>query len=199
MKLNLPLLSRRLHLYFGLVCLPWFIMYGVTSIAFNHPGWFGQSNIEWTVVKTWPAAFDVDLDQPFPRELGQQLLDAADMKPSGWGVYRWGQDPVVYVGIPSFWQHQRLAYAAGSNELKYETRAKTFQEALTSLHARGGFGHDSLLNDAWAVVVDIVCLAFVLWVVSGLYLWWRFSRLRLLGGLTLLAGFLSFAGFMWWL
>lgn len=196
MKVSLTKFARRAHLYLGLVLMPWFIMYGITSLAFNHSDWFGKSTASWTTVETWPFSANVDLSKPFPQELGQEMLDTAGMSVDAWGVYRWGREPTVYVGMPSFWQHRRLAYPPDGDTMRFETREKTFGEFLTGMHARGGYHHDSLVNDLWAFVVDIVCLSFIVWVISGLYLWWRFSRMRLLGGIALAAGFLSFAAFM---
>ena len=60
------------------------------------------------------------------------------------------------------------------------------------MHIRAGFVQESFLSDLWAVVVDIVCVAFVLWVATGLYMWWLQSQTRRWGALALGAGCLSF-------
>jgi hypothetical protein len=38
--MSLTLLLRRLHLYLGLSLSPWFLIYGVSSVVFNHPQYF---------------------------------------------------------------------------------------------------------------------------------------------------------------
>lgn len=35
------------------------------------------------------------------------------------------------------------------------------------MHGRGGFEDPRLFPLAWAVVIDLVCLSFLIWVVSG--------------------------------
>jgi hypothetical protein len=44
------------------------------------------------------------------------------------------------------------------------------------------------------VVVDGVTLSIWLWVVSGIYIWARRPRRRLLGGVLLIGGMLLFVG-----
>ena len=39
-------LTRRLHLYFGLILVPFVLLYGVTAILFNHQTWFSASPTE---------------------------------------------------------------------------------------------------------------------------------------------------------
>ncbi len=39
-------LTRRLHLYFGLILVPFVLLYGVTAILFNHQSWFSTSTTE---------------------------------------------------------------------------------------------------------------------------------------------------------
>jgi hypothetical protein len=70
-------------------------------------------------------------------------------------------------------------------------------EFLSDGPARGGFEQESLLNDAWGVVVDLVCLGFLVWVGTGLYMWWQLQPTRLWGGLALGGGFLAFVLFLW--
>ncbi len=196
MKMSLPLFTRRLHLYLGLICLPWFLMYGITSIAFNHPTCFGKADPHWVEIGEWPCTLEVALDKEFPRELGPPLLEIAGIKSEAYGVYRWGKDPIVYVGFPSLWHPQRLAYHVEEKRLTLEKDSVALPKLLTALHGTGGFESKSPARTAWAVIVDLVCLAFLSWVVTGLYLWWRFSRLRAWGAVALAAGLLSFVAFM---
>jgi hypothetical protein len=67
---------------------------------------------------------------------------------------------------------------------------------LSGLHQRGGFGHGSFMNDLWGVVVDIVSVGFILWVVSGLYMWWHLKQARKWGFVALGSGCAVFALFL---
>jgi hypothetical protein len=52
------------------------------------------------------------------------------------------------------------------------------------------------LNDAWGVVVDIVCIGILLWIASGLYMWWKLPKTRAWGYAALGGGLLCFAIFL---
>ena len=67
---------------------------------------------------------------------------------------------------------------------------------LILMHIRAGFAQESFLSDLWGVIVDIVCVAFVLWVATGLYMWWQLSHTRRWGALALGGGWLSFLLFV---
>ena len=43
--MTFPHFNRRLHLYLGLCLLPWFLMYGASSIPFAHGQFFEARNI----------------------------------------------------------------------------------------------------------------------------------------------------------
>jgi hypothetical protein len=56
------------------------------------------------------------------------------------------------------------------------------------MHARGGFEQDGLLQRSSGVVVDLVCLAIVIWIATGLYMWWGVPGARRWGAAAILAG-----------
>jgi hypothetical protein len=65
------------------------------------------------------------------------------------------------------------------------------------MHFRGGFQQPTLLNDLWAVLVDVVCAGILVWIGSGLVMWWRLTRLRVSGAIAMLGGIASFLAFIW--
>ena len=64
------------------------------------------------------------------------------------------------------------------------------------MHARGGFEQDTLLDDAWGVTVDMVCVAIMLWIATGLYMWWHQPGTRGWGWIALAGGTSMFAIFL---
>lgn len=70
-------------------------------------------------------------------------------------------------------------------------------EFLQGMHARGGFRQDSFLNDAWGWTVDLVMVAILFWIASGLYMWWHLPAQRFWGSLVLAAGAGSFVLFLY--
>jgi hypothetical protein len=64
------------------------------------------------------------------------------------------------------------------------------------MHARGGFEQDRFLDKLWGVVVDLVCLGMLLWIITGIYMWWKLPSTRRWGWLALGSGIASFVFFV---
>jgi hypothetical protein len=192
-------------MYMGLFCLPWFLMYGVSSIAFSHPDWFPQpaglydtTSNTWTELGSWPCTVVVPETGRLPEEVGTELVQLAGLDDKAYGTYRAGERQVE-VYFPAFWEFKRLTYNLDEQRLYLFTRDRVMQQTLTGMHARGGYHHDSFFDDAWAIMVDAVMIAFILWVISGFIIWWQLLAMRWWGAAALIAGLLSFAAFMLWL
>jgi hypothetical protein len=65
------------------------------------------------------------------------------------------------------------------------------------MHFRGGYHQPLILNKLWGLFVDLTCVVIVIWIASGIIMWWRLERLRLWGALALGGGVLSFLLFVW--
>jgi hypothetical protein len=63
------------------------------------------------------------------------------------------------------------------------------------MHARGGFEQDGLLQRSWSVVVDVVCLSMIVWIASGVFMWWELPGQRRWGWAAILSGSISFLFF----
>ncbi|MEO8425772.1 MAG: hypothetical protein ABI651_01540 [Verrucomicrobiota bacterium] len=53
------------------------------------------------------------------------------------------------------------------------------------------------LNKLWAFMVDLSCVGILLWIASGLIMWWRLSRTRVWGAIALGGGLLAFLLLGW--
>lgn len=62
------------------------------------------------------------------------------------------------------------------------------------MHARGGF-EQQVPATSWSVVVDLVCLAIIVWIASGLYMWWHAPGQRRWGWIAIAAGSATFVLF----
>lgn len=197
----LSLLIRRAHLYLAMLCLPWVVMYGVSSAAFNHPGWlpqapslFDTSGPEWTQVGSWTANVDFP-DGEAPREAAGELLAIAGLDADMFAAFRVAPRR-VQVEVQSFWRNQRLTYEMDEGLLVYHTAPKYPQQILTDMHARAGYERGVPSASVWAFMVDLVAIGFLGWVLSGLYMWWQLPRMRGWGALALGSGFAVFAAFL---
>jgi hypothetical protein len=187
---------RRLHLYLGLALLPWFFMYAVSSIPFAHNQFFERRDAArglplWTLRAEHPFSQPIPDDPQDLRGFGRVLLERAGIEPASFGAYR--QSPTqVNVYAYSFWKSTQLKYYADRGTVAVEDRRFRWDHFLTGMHARGGFEQDGLLDRSWSVVVDVVCVAMVIWIASGLYMWWGLPGVRRWGWAAIVSGALSF-------
>ncbi len=65
---------RRLHLYLGLLLLPWAVLYAVTALLFNHPTWF--SDQELATFGRGPLAGTPLETPPSPAEMAAEVVAA---------------------------------------------------------------------------------------------------------------------------
>jgi len=191
--------NRRLHLYLGLSLLPWLFMYGISSIPFAHNQYFERRDAAkgiplWSLRSTHTVDAAIPEDPGQLRTFGASLLQQAGITADTFGAYR--QSPTqVNVYVYSFWNSTQLKYFAVQQRLTVEDRRFRWDHFLTGMHARGGFEQESLFVRSWSVIVDLVCLAIVVWIASGLYMWWGLPGSRRFGWLTIAAGTISFAIF----
>lgn len=199
---SFSLLVRRVHLYLALICVPWFVMYAITAFAFNHGNWFQDpgdlynvSGPSWTRGDSWPCSVEVPAQGDVPRDVAARLLDVAGIRAGAFGAFRSGPRQIsAYVA--EFWNTRRLVYDIDQQRLTLYTRKFVLPSTMTLMHGRAGYHHDSLPNDLWAVAVDVVTVAILLWVATGFYMWWQQRNLRRMGLVALAAGLVTFVGFM---
>jgi hypothetical protein len=191
--------NRRTHLYLGLALLPWLFMYGISSIPFAHNQFFEQRDAR-KGLPLWTLRAEYRFDVPVPdeakalRSLGAVLLARAGIENTSFGVYR--QSPTqLNVYSYSFWKSTQLKYFVDEKRVTVEDRRFRWEHFLTGMHARGGFEQEGLLQNSWSVIVDVVCLAIVLWIASGVYMWWGLPGSRRWGLLAIVAGCVSFVVF----
>ena len=193
-------LNRRVHLYLGLALLPWLFMYGISSVPFAHNQYFERRDAAkgiplWTLRSTHTVDAAIPTEPEALRAFGASLMHHAGLPASTFGAYR--QCPTqVNVYVYSFWASTQLKYYADRKQLTVEDRRFRWDHFLTGMHARGGFEQEELLVRSWSVVVDLVCLAIVLWIASGLFMWWGLPGSRRWGWLAIGAGTVSFVVFM---
>ena len=195
--MKFPHFVRRLHLYLGLALLSWVAVYGVSSAVFAHPAWFDGFYQDGKPL--WAARFDRTYDLPIPpganlRDVGARIV--ADSGLSGsFGANR-PNEYQVNVYVFTFWSATQIRYMVKEKRLIAEDRRFRWDHFLTGMHARGGFDQPSLLSKLWGAVVDVVCIGFLLWIASGLYMWWQLRSCRKWGWVALGGGFALFAVFL---
>jgi hypothetical protein len=187
-------LNRRTHLYLGMLLTPWFLLYAASSVLLNHGGWFQGSQDktapEWTLRFEKPYRLPTPSNDASPWLLAQEVLRDQGLT----GRYRaWFDDHHNLVVLRTrILSTIRLTYYPDRGRLIAENKRLRWREALTAAHFRAGFVYPYFLDWLWAIFVDLVVLATLIWIASGLYMWVRLGRFRFWGWLSLAAGALTF-------
>lgn len=191
-------INRRTHLYLGLALMPWFLLYAVSSIAFSHAPYFEERD-KAKQLPNWTPRFERAYEATVPegdlRPLGARIVAEAGLQ-GAWGVYRVSPTQ-INVYVYTFWRSTQVKYMVAERRLVAEDMRFRWDHFLTGMHAKGGFAQEGWMHDSWAVVVDIVALALMVWVASGVYLWWGVRPARTWGAAALAAGAASFAAFLY--
>mgnify|MGYP001410586699 CR=1 FL=1 len=188
---------RRLHVYLGMGLMPWVLVYGVSSVVFSHHRQFD----EWFASGPyWEEILRQSYDRPVPdeadlRQLAVAILTDLNLPTDGAVGTHKPHPRRLNVYRYDFWSNLRVSYHLDEKRVVAESHPFRWDHFLTGLHARGGYQQESFLHDAWAFVVDLVCVAFLLWIASGIYMWWLLPQTRRWGSFALGAGILSFAAF----
>jgi hypothetical protein len=185
--------NRRLHLYLALVLFPWFLMYGLSSLPFSHSGLFDGFYRDG--VPPWTKIIDKPYEISLPdgnelRPVGEKIVKDLGLEGS-FGTYREGNKLSVYVY--TFRKSTQVQYYIDQKRITVEIRRFRWDHFFTGMHARGGFEHAGPIEFAWAITIDLVCVGFLLWIASGLYMWWHYPGHRQWGWLALGGGAASFA------
>ena len=188
--INFDKINRRTHLYLGLLLMPWLLMYGVSSFIVIHQPWFGADK-----QLAWEPVFEKTYDRPISdqadlRATAQEILKDCHLE----GAF-WADKPkadTLHIDRFSFWGSTSLTYSIKDKKLKAERRPMRVSQAVIRMHFRGGYGQPSFWNKFWGLLVDGACIAILIWVASGLIMWWRLQRLRIWGAIAVVGGIVSF-------
>jgi hypothetical protein len=192
-RIPFDLVNRRTHLYAAMFFMPWFLMYGMSSAVLNHPRRFGAG----------PAQFNTFLDRtydtdPVPPDgdlnASAKIIEQQNSLEGNYVVER--NEGNLLMVRATFWSNTQISYDFETHHLHGRTTRLSVANTLTSMHERGGFNHPGAPTILWSVIVDIVQISIIIWLASGLYMWWHLKFLRNWGWLALAAGCATFALFL---
>jgi hypothetical protein len=169
-------------------------MYGLSSFLIIHPSWFGSKE------PGWEPLFECDYRRPVPEHEDPRAAAEAILKDQHLEGAFWAQRPrpdQLQIHRFSFWGATRLTYSIKDQKLRAERQGSTGNQAIIRMHFRGGYVQPYFWDRAWGLFVDIACVGILIWMCSGLIMWWRLPRLRFWGAVGLGGGLLSFLLLMW--
>ncbi len=180
-------------MYLALFLTPWVLIYALSTMAMNHRQSFQRP-------PTFVPEKELTFRSPFPpgtppAKVAQALLDQVGMQ----GAHRVSASPDgVRLEIQRFdaVEPRRLTYTPADGRLLVEKQVYYMPAFLERMHRRRGFEQPYMVDDVWALGVDLFILALLFWAASGLWMWWEMKKTRVLGAALLGVGCTLFVFFI---
>lgn len=180
--------------------MPWLLMYGVSSFMIIHQSWFrtdGEPARELLFEKSYtrPVNSQGVNNEPDLRATAQDILKDCNLEGAFW-VDKPRPD-VLHIERFTFRDSISLTYSLKDQKIKAERQRMHPNQTVVRMHFRGGYLQPTFLNRFWGLLVDIACSGIILWVASGLIMWWRLPKFRAWGAIAVCGGVLSFLLLIW--
>ena len=134
-------------------------------------------------------------NSPQLRTAAQAILKDNDLEGGFW-VDKPNPD-TLHIDRFSFRDSISLTYSITDQRLKAERQTLRWPQIATRLHFRVGSDQPTLGNKLWGILVNLACIGIIIWVVSGLIMWWRLPRFRAWGAIAVGGGIVSFVLLVW--
>jgi hypothetical protein len=183
-------------MYSGLLLLLFFLKFGISAIPFAHGRLFNayyDDRPQWETRFEGPYTIAVPDDADI-RVIGANIMH--DMGLSGsFGAWRQNKNRIS-VNIFSFRRSIRMIYRIDEHKIIVEDKLFRWDHFLHKFHWIGGYHQNRLIHDFWALMIDLVCLAVLVWIITGLYMWWQVPASRTPGMIALALGWGTFILFV---
>jgi hypothetical protein len=189
-------INRRTHLYSGLFFLPWFLLYGLSAAIFNHPRWFEGTEVKRKLL--FDRSYPVECPNPAGnlRPFAERALRDSSLD-GQFSVRSEDFDSVTIVIVQDrFLSNTMITWNSASRRLTAARSGLDWRKLLVKIHTRGGFETPGFLRNLWSVIVDVIQVAMIIWIASGLYMWWHLKRYRGWGLVALGFGNVLFVAFL---
>jgi hypothetical protein len=184
-------------MYLALFFMPWLLMYALSTIGMNHRAFFNQiyggNTVAWEKEQEHLLPGVVVKDQD-PRSAGLEILAQFGLNGGAYGVNR-SPDGRLTILRDDPVMPRRITYTPADGKAVVEKQVFRAPAFLERLHRRRWQTTD-VLSGVWGILVDVAIAAIVIWVLSGLWMWWEMKKTRLVGATAFLVGTGLFAFFL---
>jgi hypothetical protein len=182
-----------IHLYGGLLCAPYLMIFGFSSLHFNHHFGFVDQGPE--NLTKWEAPLNCEPVKD-NNAMAEAVRDGLGLM--GWPLpWKTKRDPAgnLEFEMERPGKSYTIRMELTEHRARVEERKKGVWQVVNSLHALGAIPNSKFVR-LWGWYTEL-CTAFVLFAsVSGLYLWLNSRRERRVGILALVAALLVSLGLM---
>jgi hypothetical protein len=185
------LIIRRTHLYLGMLLMPWLLVYGLSTLALNHGDWFKShrpADPQFVLLWDRQQPLTVPLQEGNLREVVRGILDAQKLEGP---FFAQQQGRRININVQNFIEPTKLTYDLDRQMLRAEKKKFSWVEVLIRLHFRVGYNDAGPLATIWPIIVDLFCVTMLIWIITGLILWWKVRESRRWGWAAVGAGFLT--------
>ena len=166
-------LLRNTHLLLGVFSCAFLLMYGVSSVQMAHNKWFDTkptvTEAKWTL-----AAGIADA-----RVVARELMDRHGLRGEIVQIRKSGEQTTFRVIRPG--AQNEVTYDPGSGETAVRTSTTNFMGMMNRIHHAGGVWHDYVLINLWGVMVALISVALMILGLTGIYLWFKIHKERVIG------------------
>ena len=169
---------RNTHLVAGLLAVPFLLMYGLSAVQMSHGGWF---SLKPTVTEITVAVASSSVNDG--RALARTLMDQNQVR----GEIRQvkATDSGFHVQIEHPGTVYRVAFSTQTHQAVIRTSVAPFMGMLNRIHHLAGFHSAAFVMDVWGGWVVAVSLCLFVLGLTGIYMWFRLKKERLIGTVLL--------------
>ena len=184
------------HIYLGLLCSSYLLIYGISSLNYNHE--FGKP---WNDKVKWERPMTI-ANMENNLALSESVRDALGLVgwPLPWETRR-DERGNFHFGLSRPGKHYSVDVLFAENRVAVEETRKGFWAVINSLHGRMTVPSSPFMS-LWAVYTELCNWVVLFAAASGIYLWTRRHKERAIG--CILLGFTSgvsflFMVYVWWI
>ena len=189
-------LLLKIHLYAGLLCSSYLVIFGLSSLNYNHH--FGEPGD--TRLPSWERAMQVT-DREDTRALSNEVTEALGL--IGWTI-PWrthrDDDGNLHFDISRPGRKHTVHVYFDEGRVEVEPTRTGIWSIVNSLHALMRLPYSPFMS-LWGVYTELCTWVVLFSAGTGVYLWTRRRRERLIGWAILAAGSgtsLVFMFYVWW-
>ena len=177
--MNTYSLLRKTHLYVGLAVLTFVVMYFVSGYLMIHPDWFpNHKPMKNTRTESFvyngprePAAYSHYVKETLG--LRGKSTRQRQLKDGSW-EFRYTRPGSVYEAL----------VPPAEDSVRITTQVESPVETMVGFHRLHGYG-GGMLYSLWSLLYDLASLSLILFAFTGIYLWYKLTKKRLLGWIFL--------------
>jgi hypothetical protein len=165
---------RKIHLYSGLAILAFLTMYFLTGYVMIHdwfyrptPGKTTRTEQLFHAGPQEPAAYSNYLQRTF--SLRGKVTEQRQLEDGSWR-FRYFRPGTLYEAI----------VAPAGDRVWITTQNENAVDTMIGVHRLHGYGGGNLYN-LWAFLYDLASFSLIVFAFTGIYLWYKLTKKRLLG------------------